>query len=67
MQYKDYTDSTTGERWINGQYVGIRIGTPLKDGVDPTSDGYSHLRDTRHIGTMTQDGAAKIQFEPKEE
>ena len=33
------------------------IGSPLKDALNPTDDGYDHLRKVEHVGTVLQDGA----------
>lgn len=54
MKYQDYTDNNTHEKWINGKYVGVTNGK-LKDSADPTNDGFNHLRDTEHMGTVAQD------------
>lgn len=67
MKYNDYIDPETEEKWVNGKYVGVRIGTPLGDATNPASDGYDHIRESKHIGTMLGDAAAKIEFEVKEE
>lgn len=40
MEYKDYTDSNTGEKYINGYYVGVRNGTPMQDKLDTNRTGY---------------------------
>ena len=40
MEYKDYTDSNTGEKYINGYYVGVRNGTPMQDNLDSDRTGY---------------------------
>ena len=58
MNYKDYTNPETGERTINGVYVGIRHGSPLGDALAPNDDGYGHLRSIKRSGSMLQDAAA---------
>ncbi|WP_313341142.1 hypothetical protein [Lacrimispora sp.] len=58
MNYKDYTNPETGERTINGVYVGIRHGGALRDALAPDSDGYDHLRKINRSGSMLQDSAA---------
>ncbi|MDU1412694.1 MAG: hypothetical protein E6929_07760 [Clostridium sp.] len=55
MDYKDYTDPNTGERYINGKYIGIVEGTKLRDSLDLQNDGFNHLRNVKHFGTLTQD------------
>jgi len=59
MNYKDYTDPETGERTINGVYVGIRHGGALRDALAPDSDGYDHLRKINRFGSMLQDAAGR--------
>ena len=55
MKYKDYTDSTSGEKYINGHYVGIRHGSPTPDALDTTHTGYEvHVESIRH-GTIASD------------
>jgi hypothetical protein len=49
MKYQD-TENT-----VNGFVVGIRVGSPLKDALAPTDDGYNHLREVQHVGTVLQD------------
>ncbi|GLB28139.1 hypothetical protein LAD12857_00620 [Lacrimispora amygdalina] len=59
MNYKDYTNPETGERTINGVYVGIRHGGALRDALAPDSDGYDHLRKINRSGSMLQDAAGR--------
>lgn len=59
MNYKDYTDPETGERYINGVYVGKRFGGALRDALAPDSDGYDHLRKINRFGSMLQDAAGR--------
>ncbi len=50
MKYQD-TDTT-----VNGFVVGLKVGTPIQDAIEPEADGYDHLRDhTTRKGTMIQD------------
>ncbi len=51
MKYEDQSN------YVNGLYVGVKIGAAMRDAADPTNDGYSHLRDVEHIGTIIQDSA----------
>lgn len=55
MKYEDYVKPDTNEKWINGQYVGTKQGTPLGDALAPGSDGYDHLRATDWKGSKLQD------------
>jgi hypothetical protein len=50
---------------VNG-IVGIRIGSPTPDGLNPTDDGYDHLRAIENVGTVLQDGIGD-NLTPKEE
>lgn len=64
MKYQDDTVNKT----VNGFHVGVRIGSPLKDALNPIDDGYDHLRATEHVGTVLQDGAENaVNPIPKEE
>ena len=54
----DHTNSGSGEGFVNGQYVGIRHGSPLGDALAPNDDGYGHLRSVKRFGSMLQDAAA---------
>ncbi|MDS1029166.1 hypothetical protein RDV78_01435 [Bacillota bacterium LX-D] len=64
MKYQDDAVNKT----VNGFQVGIRIGTPTPDGLNPTDDGYDHLRKVEHVGTVMQDGHSNaINPTPKEE
>lgn len=58
MNMNDYTNPETGERTINGVYVGIRHGSPLGDALATNDDGYGHLRSIKRSGSMLQDAAA---------
>ena len=53
MKYKD--DLQKG--FVNGQAVGIRVGSALQDAKDPNAnaDGYDHLRKVEHVGTVLRD------------
>lgn len=55
MNYKDNTNSTTGEKYINGHYVGIKHGTPTQDKLDASHTGYEVHRESIRQGTITQD------------
>ncbi|GLB33039.1 hypothetical protein LAD12857_49620 [Lacrimispora amygdalina] len=59
MNYKDYTNPETGERTLNGVYVGIRHGAALRDALAPDSDGYDHLRKINRSGSMLQDATGR--------
>jgi hypothetical protein len=55
MKYQDNAAKTV----INGFQVGIKLGSPIRDGQAPADDGYDHLRNnTEHVGTVLQDGDA---------
>lgn len=54
MNYQDDAVNKT----VNGFQVGVRAGSPLRDGAEPANDGYEHLRATKHNGSVLQDGAA---------
>jgi len=63
MKYQD--DLANGR--VNGTVVGIRIGSPTPDALNPTDDGYDYLRGVEHVGTVTQDGDVNaINPTPKE-
>mgnify|MGYP004706973093 CR=1 FL=1 len=49
MKYQDGTNT------VNGTTVGIRTGSPMQDAADPGNDGYDHLRNVEHVGTVLQD------------
>ncbi|KAB3534416.1 hypothetical protein F8154_08920 [Alkaliphilus pronyensis] len=49
MKYQD------GSNTVNGYVVGVRTGSALGDAADPTNDGYDHLRNAEHVGTVIQD------------
>ena len=51
MKYQDDVVNKT----VNGFPVGVRIGTPMQDAANPTDDGYDHLRNTEHVGSVLQD------------
>lgn len=51
MKYQDDPENYM----VNGTYVGVRLGGPLRDALAPDSDGYDHLREAKHIGTVLQD------------
>lgn len=66
MKYNDYTDQNMGEKWVNGRYVGIRVGSPLQDAANPGVDSHDEaIRNSEHFGTITSDAAEKISFEEK--
>jgi hypothetical protein len=45
----------------------VRIGSPLQDAANPNVDSYEEaIRNSEHVGTMTQDGATTIHFQEKE-
>ena len=52
MKYQDDAVNKT----VNGFPVGVRIGSPMQDALNPTDDGYDHLRKVEHVGTVLQDG-----------
>jgi len=62
MKYED----DLGRHMVNGQYVGVREGTPMQDAANPGSDGYDHLRATNYCGSVMQD-AQGINPTPKSE
>lgn len=49
MKYQDGTNT------VNGFTVGVMVGTPLKDALNPSDDGYDNLRTVERIGTVVQD------------
>jgi hypothetical protein len=53
MKYQDDANKHT----VNGVCVGVRTGSPMQDAANPTDDGYEHLRQTEHVGTVLQDAA----------
>jgi hypothetical protein len=53
MKYKDDKTNNT----VNGFHVGVRQGSPLRDALDPTNDGYDHIRGIVRNGTVLQDRA----------
>lgn len=64
MKYQDDTNRNT----VNGFHIGVRTGSPTPDALNPTDDGYDHLRKVEHIGTVLQDGAENaVNPTPKEE
>ena len=62
MRYQDDTNKNT----VNGKAVGIKIGSPSQDALNPIDDGYDHLRAVEHVGTVLQDGIGDNPT-PKEE
>ncbi|MDU1114618.1 MAG: hypothetical protein E7J99_12965 [Clostridium butyricum] len=54
MKYTDKTLST-GEKYINGHYVGIKHGTPTPDALDTSHTGYEVNDQAIRQGTITQD------------
>jgi hypothetical protein len=60
MKYQDK------ENTPNAFYVGASVGTKLADALAPTDDGLDYLRDTEHVGTITQDAADADFPVPKE-
>lgn len=62
MKYQDDINKNT----VNGKAVGIKTGSPIQDALNPTDDGYDHLRAIEHIGTVLQDGIGDNPT-PKEE
>lgn len=55
MNYKNYTDPVTGERYINGHYVGVKHGTPTPDALDDNHTGYEVHEETVRLGSITSD------------
>ncbi|WP_244832960.1 hypothetical protein [Clostridium sp. BJN0001] len=55
MKYKDYTEVSTGEKYINGHYVGVKHGTPTPDELDKSRTGYEMQKDSIRVGTISQD------------
>ena len=55
MKYSDYTDSVSGEKYINGHYVGVKHGTPTPDALDTSHTGYEVHDQAIRQGTITQD------------
>lgn len=55
MNYKNYTDQVTGERYINGHYVGVKHGTPTPDALDDNHTGYEVHEETVRLGSITSD------------
>lgn len=66
MKYKDYTDSVSGEKYINGHYVGVKQGTPTPDELDIAYTGYEVHSESIRQGTITADVLETIN-EPVEE
>lgn len=60
MNYKDYTDSTSGEKYINGHYVGVKQGTPTSDALNVGHTGYEVHKESIRQGTITQDALEKV-------
>lgn len=60
MNYKDYTDSTTGAKYINGHYVGVKHGTPTSDALNVGHTGYEVHKESIRQGTITQDALEKV-------
>lgn len=60
MNYKDYTESTSGEKYINGHYVGVKHGTPTSDALNEDHTGYEVYKESIRQGTITQDALEKI-------
>lgn len=54
MKYTDKTLST-GEKYINGHYVGVKHGTPTPDALDTSHNGYEVHDQAIRQGTITQD------------
>ncbi|WP_394897601.1 hypothetical protein [Clostridium butyricum] len=54
MKYTDKTLST-GEKYINGHYVGVKQGTPTPDALDTSHTGYEVHDQAIRQGTITQD------------
>ncbi|NWK12789.1 bacterial Ig-like domain-containing protein [Clostridium cadaveris] len=55
MDYKNYTDPVTGERYINGHYVGVKHGTPTPDALDNDHNGYEVYGESVRHGSITPD------------
>ena len=55
MKYKDHTDSASGEKYINGHYVGVKHGAPTPDALDESRTGYEVHAESVRQGTITQD------------
>lgn len=53
MKYQDGTNT------VNGFTVGVMVGTPLKDALNSSDDGFDHLRTVERIGTVVQDADPK--------
>lgn len=62
MRYRDDINKNT----VNGKVVGIKTGSTTQDALNPTDDGYDHLRAIEHVGTVLQDGIGDNPT-PKEE
>lgn len=55
MKYTDYIDSNSGEKYINGHYVGVKHSTPTPDVLDKSHTGYEVHEKSKRQGTITQD------------
>lgn len=55
MKYADYKDTSTGEQYINGHYVGVKHGTPTPDALDASHTGYEVQEESIRLGTIAQD------------
>ena len=60
MKYGDYTDSTSGEKYINGHYVGIKHGSPTPDVLDTSHTGYEVHEESIRQGTITPDALETV-------
>lgn len=65
MNYKDHTDLISGEKYINGHYVGVKHGTSTPDALDASHTGYEVNTESVRQGTITQD-TLEIVNEPVE-
>lgn len=63
MKYKD--DLQKG--YVNGNYVGLKQGTKMRDKELPSDDGYDYLRESERFGTVMQDAENPNFPEPVEE
>jgi hypothetical protein len=61
MKYQD------GANTVNGQYVGVSVGTRLADALSPSDDGYDYLRGVERIGTLLGDAIDENFPVPEEE
>lgn len=60
MKYEDYTDSVSGEKYINGHYVGVKQGAPTPDALDSTHTGYEVHSESIRQGTIAADALETV-------